>query len=724
MAERERVLPTAGIPLLYIVALCALITQSLVDHGGVSDWQPLILLPALAWMTTTLLSGISKETQNAGSSSSVSNRGCLTQRLTWPVPICMGILALGYFQTLNLNYSILSTIAPGSASIYRDWVPERIIEAILSSRNDAASNIVRSRLTAAPISVSPWDTRLAIAGVLSFTLTLITASSMSWTLNRLKVVLGFLTIAGVFLSIFGVADQIVLTREWQPELRARLLITPVGADSPFGTFINSNNAAGFLHLCIGAAIGLATLEDPSSRRSSVGLKKAITIFALITMVIGVLSTESRGAIFALILGGSAITLKLARKRQIRKILLGSVLIIPIILLFLQAIGTSGSVGDRLLTLFDGRILANPRFSHWVDATTAGMHFVPFGSGLGSYRYAYLPFQSDASARWYVNADGMPFEWLVEGGIILITLLAISLFCVISDLRKLGPLAKAANQNEEVRCLSAIANLFLYTLPVILVTQSLDFGITLPSLYLTLAILIGILVSKSKESRHQREAAAPVRFRRRFLCRIVMILLLATMTIDQLRIRTCHLKLQTLDRQSAATLRGSVEGWRSYASELSTVDWACNTFPYSSENRRIRSNLLIRDQQWRGARSLVGLERDTNPRQASVNPNQFSLRTLRKVVNEQKLKPRTYSFQDSLLPNQQEEAFEQAFREAAIGLVLAPLDDRMKIRLIELDYVIDDPTVTKHLIQRVRQLREGDKNINRYLDALVSDRRRN
>lgn len=45
-------------------------------------------------------------------------------------------------------------------------------------------------------------------------------------------------------------------------------------------------------------------------------------------------------------------------------------------------------------------------------------------------------------------------------------------------------------------------------------------------------------------------------------------------------------------------------------------------------------------------------------------------------------------------------------------------------MIELDYVIDDPTVTKHLIQRVRQLRAGDTNINRYLDALVSDRRRN
>ena len=49
---------------------------------------------------------------------------------------------------------------------------------------------------------------------------------------------------------------------------------------------------------------------------------------------------------------------------------------------------------------------------------------------------------------------------------------------------------------------------------------------------------------------------------------------------------------------------------------------------------------------------------------------------------------------------------------------------MKIRLIELDYLIDDPTVTKHLIQRVRQLREGDRNINHYLDALVSDRGRN
>ena len=49
---------------------------------------------------------------------------------------------------------------------------------------------------------------------------------------------------------------------------------------------------------------------------------------------------------------------------------------------------------------------------------------------------------------------------------------------------------------------------------------------------------------------------------------------------------------------------------------------------------------------------------------------------------------------------------------------------MKIPLIELDYVIDHPTVTKHLIQRIRQLRGGDRNINRYLDALVSDRRRN
>jgi len=92
--------------------------------------------------------------------------------------------------------------------------------------------------------------------------------------------------------------------------------------------------------------------------------------------------------------------------------------------------------------------------------------------------------------------------------------------------------------------------------------------------------------------------------------------------------------------------------------------------------------------------------------------------------EQKPKQGTHSFQDSLLPNQQEEAFEQAFREAAIGLVLAPLDDRMKIRLIELDYVIEDTTVTNQLIQRVRQLREGDRNINHYLDSLVSDRGRN
>ena len=143
-----------------------------------------------------------------------------------------------------------------------------------------------------------------------------------------------------------------------------------------------------------------------------------------------------------------------------------------------------------------------------------MHFVPFGSGLGSYRYAYLPFQSDASARWYVNADGMPFEWLVEGGIILITLLAISLFCLVSDLRKLSPLAKGSEANEEVRCLSALANLFLYTLPVILVTQSLDFGITLPkplSHTRNLHWNSGQANQKSPSTRSCRSGAIPATF---------------------------------------------------------------------------------------------------------------------------------------------------------------------------------------------------------------------
>ena len=94
------------------------------------------------------------------------------------------------------------------------------------------------------------------------------------------------------------------------------------------------------------------------------------------------------------------------------------LILAIAIVLIPSSESSGSYA-RLREGFQepGWISSDGRMLHWPDGLIASTAYLPLGSGLASYSYAYLPFQSDNPSEWFHHADNLWLEMLVEQGIV-------------------------------------------------------------------------------------------------------------------------------------------------------------------------------------------------------------------------------------------------------------------------------------------------------------------
>ncbi|MCH7685786.1 MAG: O-antigen ligase family protein, partial [Planctomycetes bacterium] len=244
---------------------------------------------------------------------------------------------------------------------------------------------------------------------------------------------GVLALNGAALAFFGIAQKL----SWN----GRLFWTfPVEHGSPFASFGNRNNAAGFLNLCLAGGIGLVfwTLlqksrggakdfspgcQSPTSdsmktrqpRSNLVSPLFAVVLLAL--MFAGILCTVSRGGILATTVAGLLTLLVLVRTNLAKKSLLGIGVSFLLGLGLIYWLGFGGHIEQRMSTLADERITEEVRLKNWIDATHAAADFWGLGTGLGTYRYAYQPYQTHLAESWFYNAENQYLEALVEGGIV-------------------------------------------------------------------------------------------------------------------------------------------------------------------------------------------------------------------------------------------------------------------------------------------------------------------
>ncbi len=291
---------------------------------------------------------------------------------------------------------------------------------------------------------------------------------------------------------------------------------------PFGSFVNPNNASGWLLVHVAMAIGLVIVvwgRNPATgwsrsilrpswrdqmfetfaiiqhRIASLNNLQLLSITTVVLLLTGVAATLSRSGIVA---GIACLIVCAASRMQLRKSLL---LLIPFSILlggvsiFLTAFELDTLVLAELTTLKDPVSESTSRLLHWSDSLGSIRDFPLLGSGQGGYAWSTLPYQRRNSTAWFMNADNQYVEILVESGAIGFVLFAgFGILLTVQSMRLI--LNKTNTKNDEglwtYRTALGMAGMAMMSAQAIV--AFFDFGIGLSSTMASIAVFGGVLAA--------------------------------------------------------------------------------------------------------------------------------------------------------------------------------------------------------------------------------------
>lgn len=257
------------------------------------------------------------------------------------------------------------------------------------------------------------------------------------TVEHVKLFLTTVTIGGVAISLFGVIQKLT-TKEpdrifWTVELLA--------GGQPFGPYVNRNNCAGFLLICLGASFGLATLTlaRPQKGPKPLGTKdlpfwtqfnnhflrfiaeldapKIAVMLCPMVITLGVISTLSRGGVLALLFGAGATLLLygMARRPSFSAFIFVPACAVAVLLAFWLGMGQE--LIDRVEKVETVEVLStyDVRLQHWADTWPATSEFGLLGSGIGAYDEVHRIYNSGHTQVVFRYAENQFFQSLVELG---------------------------------------------------------------------------------------------------------------------------------------------------------------------------------------------------------------------------------------------------------------------------------------------------------------------
>ena len=639
------------------------------------------------------------------------------------------------FQSLELSNETVKYLSQGSSDAVAA-LPEPLIEEAVGAKSAAVRDVAISRRSS--VSVAPTYTRNALSipalfGIACWLGTL----CVSRRHHVFWVLLGTAVAGGVF-AFFGLADAIRLARDTEVELRQRLIISPVGADNPFGPFVNNNTGAGYLNLAVGCALGVfgwamgdRWRNSERSESHQPGWTERLhdwRIFAsgilVVLLVAGIFGSQSRGGMLGMMVGFATLGATKLRGRAIVKSLVLIFAAFVVAWFFLGGLGMQTLTSDRVQTLTDGSALQDPRLQHWPDGLESAKHYLWMGAGFGTYRFAYLPYQSSSGSPWFINADGMHVEWLVEGGI---WLLPIVFFGVVTVIRKMCRLpeviAKAGSSDATIK--SALLTSMVFIVPATLVTQSFDFGILQPPLLLTVAILCGVVMGTDVANKTSAETASEPTAKESISLRHHPIVALLVRTVplvilifglfsaaNDLRVSA---DVQEASRLRQKYLRSAASELPDFESSIAKLRQVVDANPRHSEAHLVLAELLISQQRRLGAGFLIDSQKIT-PQQATI---WVSPRNVRRALHMTHVTG-PLKIEELMLPPQSLDVWLEAREHALAALLLCPSDDRARVLLIELDMI--HPAANRSseqlLIQSARLRSRNDQSL-RHLERLAA-----
>ncbi len=349
---------------------------------------------------------------------------------------------------------------------------------------------------------SPADTRSCLAQLIAIMLLATTAYDQVRSQRAIRVVLSVLAVNAVVFSLLALAQifhgELFLIRpEWW-----------TGLGTPFGSFVNPNNAAGWLSFGIAASMGLLVMQIRQSvpqstihrfaRRSLfsrateylAGLTAShiTTWCCLAAVVCALVATGSRAAMVSACTAFLLVVLlRMRRQQAFGTLAFGTIAALGCYGL-VAFFGFDGLAVRELRTLSDPVGELAPRIEHWRDSLLVAMDFPLIGAGLGAYRFVTLPYQTHDNGAWFQHADNQYVEMLVESGVMgTLAFVWIGMGALIGASRSFRrSVAGGASVTEE-----AVGLVLFFCLTMQGLSSFLDFGSSLPASSSLLVVLISI-----------------------------------------------------------------------------------------------------------------------------------------------------------------------------------------------------------------------------------------
>jgi O-antigen ligase len=392
-------------------------------------------------------------------------------RVIWPL---LAALLFGAIQLIPLPSAVHRMLSPQSLEWWSTLSADEMTEPA----------------EAFPLSLYPGSTKLNFAALALGTGAFLLAAAFR---NNRQLALWLLlagAVNGAATALFGIVQML----SFNGKLYWTIPLAQGG--TPFAAFVNQNHAAGYLNLCLATAIGLyvyLAARDSEERSSEHDLGwndepqgewQFLAVGAICVLIAtAVVCTTSRGGVVAVVVAFGAAVFFDPRLRSKRSFyVMISVALFAAIGLAVW-LGRGVSLHARFQRIWSANGLpTNSRLDHWSDSLRAAADFWQTGSGFGTYRFAYRPFESSFVDGWYVHAENHYVEALLEGGLPgLLMMLAAIFFAFRAILRR---------RQEQDAVSLALATAGFFGLTAQAVHALFDFGLYMPSNALLFGALLG------------------------------------------------------------------------------------------------------------------------------------------------------------------------------------------------------------------------------------------
>jgi O-antigen ligase len=442
----------------------------------------------------------------------------LEGQLTWkrsPVTLCLaGLFLLGIWQTTPLPRPLLKQIAPGTAALYDQLLPQE--PEVLPDGEEAISEPpAGSTLSLYPEASRGRLMRLLALFLLFAAVTNNTVSPAAFT--RLCVAC---LVNGALLALFALVQRFTA----HPGI---LYWTYPSAGNVFGPFINRNHFALYLNLCIGLGVAFvlsrawrdqpdrgagASTDFSGQARRKRGLVASLSevvhdspalwaCAAVALMLSSVALCLSRGGLLALA-GGSLVcglTVAVGLRGHFR---LGTILVIGLAAVAVIAWLGAGPLWARLVTLGDGQAAVD-RLPLWSRVLPIARHYPLWGTGYGTFEQVEVMYRPDArdEAAKYHHAHNDYLELLLEGGVFALGL------CVLAiGLVYLGGWRALCRHRIGPTAGLAAGGLFAFT--TLVIHSFGEFGTHIPAVTVLAAVLAAQLCALASPPAAPAGAASP------------------------------------------------------------------------------------------------------------------------------------------------------------------------------------------------------------------------